>query len=77
MICESLNKAFQRYSKHLTGLVKKRELQENEAAWRHDHDRLLFDFFIHHVKRRKDDGVPTLMGGQPILHLEDPLSRPT
>ena len=56
---------------------EKRELQENEAAWRHDHDHLLFDFFIRHVKCRKDDSVPTLMGGQPISHLEDPLFRPT
>ena len=56
---------------------EKRELQENEAAWRHDHDRLLFDFFIRLVDRRKGDGILTLMEGQSVSHLEDQLSRPT
>ena len=58
---------------------EKRELQENvyEAAWRHDHDRLLSDFFIRLVEPKKGDAVHTLMDGHSIAHLEDPLSRPT
>ena len=58
---------------------EKRELQENvyEAAWRHDHDRLLFDFFIRLVQPRNSDAAHTLMKGHSIAHLEDPLSRPT
>jgi hypothetical protein len=58
---------------------EKRKLQENvyEAAWRHDHDRLLFDFFIRLVQPRNSDAVQTLMDGHSIAYLEDPLSRPT
>jgi hypothetical protein len=58
---------------------EKRELQENvyEASWRHDHDRLLFDFFIRLIQQRKNDTAHTLTGGKSIDQLEDPLARPT
>ena len=58
---------------------EKRDLQENvyEAAWRHDHDRLLFDFFIRLVQQRKNDTAHILIGGKSIDQLEDPLARPT
>ncbi|KAF8139647.1 hypothetical protein EV363DRAFT_1579207 [Boletus edulis] len=51
---------------------EKGRLQEKlyEAAWRHDHDRLLFDFFIRLVQPSKGDD-------HHIADLEDPLSRPT
>ena len=58
---------------------EKRELQENvyEAAWRHDHDRLLFDFFIRLVQPKNGNAAHILTDGQSIAHLEDPLTRPT
>ncbi|KAN0101122.1 hypothetical protein V8E55_001106 [Tylopilus felleus] len=58
---------------------EKTEHQVNlcEAAWRHDHDRLLFDFFIRLVQPTKGDTTRTLIDGHSISHLEDPLSRPT
>jgi len=58
---------------------EKKEIRENvyEAAWRHDHDRLLFDFFIRLIERGKGDAARTLTDGHSIAHLEDPLSRPT
>ena len=58
---------------------EKRELQENvyEAAWRHDHDRLLFDFFVRLVQPRNSDAAHTLTNGHSIADLEDPRSRPT
>ncbi|KAF8439348.1 hypothetical protein L210DRAFT_3630922 [Boletus edulis BED1] len=58
---------------------EKGRLQEKlyEAAWRHDHDRLLFDFFIRLVQPRMDDAVHAPPGDHSIADLEDPLSRPT
>ncbi|KAF8546704.1 hypothetical protein OG21DRAFT_1472941 [Imleria badia] len=58
---------------------EKKEFQESmyEAAWRHDHDRLLFDFFIRLIQQRMDDTAHSLTGGKPTGHLEDPLARPT
>ncbi|KAF8139653.1 hypothetical protein EV363DRAFT_1444121 [Boletus edulis] len=57
---------------------EKGRLQEKlyEAAWRHDHDRLLFDFFIRLVQPRMDDAVH-VPPSDSIADLEDPLSRPT
>ncbi|KIO14435.1 hypothetical protein M404DRAFT_5804 [Pisolithus tinctorius Marx 270] len=47
---------------------------EYEVSWRHDHDHLLFDFFIRLVQA--DTG--TLLGGdKSIAHFEDPQVRPT
>ncbi|KAG9308786.1 hypothetical protein JVU11DRAFT_11579 [Chiua virens] len=48
-----------------------------EMAWRHDHDRLLFDFFVRLVQPRKDDEAHTPIANFPIARFEDPLSRPT
>ncbi|KAF8123307.1 hypothetical protein EV363DRAFT_1180446 [Boletus edulis] len=58
---------------------EKGKLQEKvyEATWRHDHDRLLFDFFIRLVQPRKGDAAHTPMDNHSIAHLEDPLTRPT
>ena len=58
---------------------EKKELREDvyEASWRHDHDRLLFDFFIRLVQPSEAYAVHALTGGQSIAHLEDPLARPT
>ncbi|KAF8439347.1 hypothetical protein L210DRAFT_3646112 [Boletus edulis BED1] len=56
---------------------EKGRLQEKlyEVAWRHDHDRLLFDFFIRLVQSRMDDAVH-VPPSDSIADLEDPLSRP-
>lgn len=48
----------------------------SEAAWRHDHDRLLFDFFIRLIQPTTGGATHTLVGGHSIIPLEDPLSRP-
>ncbi|KAG6379004.1 hypothetical protein JVT61DRAFT_13295 [Boletus reticuloceps] len=48
----------------------------SEAAWRHDHDRLLFDFFIRLIQPTTGDATHTLIDGHSIVPLEDPLSRP-
>ncbi|KAG6371760.1 hypothetical protein JVT61DRAFT_9112 [Boletus reticuloceps] len=57
---------------------EKGKLQEKlyEAAWRHDHDCLLFDFFIRLVQPRMDDAVHAPPGDHSIADFEDPLSRP-
>ena len=59
---------------------EKRNISENvyEVAWRHDHDRLLFDFFSRlNKQQRKEDTSPTRKEAQSIVNLEDPRARPT
>ena len=59
---------------------EKRNLPEDvyEVAWRHDHDRLLFDFFSRLNKQQwKEDTLPTWKEAQSIDDLEDPRARPT
>ncbi|KAH0838790.1 hypothetical protein J3R83DRAFT_7166 [Lanmaoa asiatica] len=58
---------------------EKKELRENvyEVSWRHDHDRLLFDFFIRLIQPSKGYATHTPIDGPSIAHLEDPLARPT
>ncbi|KAF8139652.1 hypothetical protein EV363DRAFT_1426160 [Boletus edulis] len=59
---------------------EKGRLQEKlyEAAWRHDHDCLLFDFFIRLVQpRMDDDAVHAPPSDYSFADLEDPLTRPT
>ncbi|KAF8556408.1 hypothetical protein OG21DRAFT_1495507 [Imleria badia] len=47
-----------------------------EAAWRHDHDRLLFDFFIRLVQPKKGHTLQSLIDRYSVANLEDPCSRP-